>query len=177
MASKIRRYWDSVCCFGYLANQAGRADECERVLNEADEGRHEIVISALTIAEVLHIKGEKRAFPKESRDKIRGFFRRSCFTVADIDRFIAEQAQEIFWEHDIMPKDAVHVATALATNAHYLETFDGVLLGKSRLLGGDPQLVVQAPGADIVVRAAQAAIEAPQTKLFLTDPSVGPLSS
>jgi predicted nucleic acid-binding protein len=120
------------------------------VFKDADESKCEIVISALTIAEVLHLKGETRRFSKEMREKIRMFFRSPRFVVVDVDRFIAEHAQEIFWEHDIMPKDAIHVATALASNAHYLETFDGPLLRKSRHLGGDPQLVVQNPGADLV---------------------------
>lgn len=149
MGNKLRRCWDAPCCFGYLANQAGRAGECERVLRQAEEGDCEIIISALTIAEVLHLKGEKRGVPKESREKVRAFFRRSCFIVADVDRYIAEQAQEVFWEHGILPKDAIHVATALAVNANYLETFDAGLLKKSRQLGGDPRLVVQTPGADL----------------------------
>lgn len=163
MRSKLRRYWDSACCFGYLQNQADRAEACERVLRDAERGNCEIVISALTIAEVLHLKGDKRAFPASSRERIRGFFRRDCFVVADVDRFIAEAAQEIFWTHDIQPKDAVHLATALTANVHFFETYDGHLIGKSRLLGGDPQLVVHEPGTDLVAREA-AASRPPQTE-------------
>jgi predicted nucleic acid-binding protein len=180
MANKLRRYWDAGCCFGYLWDQAGRADDCERSLIDAEEGNCEIVISALTIAEVLHLKGDKRRFSKESRDAIRGFFRRSIFLVVDVDRFIAEHAQDVFWEHDIMPKDAVHVATALASEAHYLETFDKVLLGKTRQLGGDPQLVVQIPatdlGAKLEARKAKL-LSKPQGALELGDGLHGPLSS
>ena len=90
--------------------------------------------------------------------------------MADVDRFIAEKAQEIFWEHGVMPKDAVHIATALAAGAHYLETFDGVLLDKSRKLGGDPQLVVQHPGEDLILAAPEAASKrAPDLLDGLTD--------
>ena len=149
MANKLRRYWDTACCFGYLSNQADRADKCERVFKDANAGKCEIIVSALTIAEVLHFKGANRPFPTEMRHKIRDFFKRSIFVVADVDRFIAEAAQDCFWDHDIMPKDAIHVATALAVGAHYLETFDGTLIGKSRQLGGDPQLVIQSPGEDL----------------------------
>lgn len=155
MATNLRRYWDSACCFGYLANQTGRADACDRVLKDAQAGGCEILVSALTIAEVLHLKGEKRAFPRDMRDKIRGFFRQRCFVVADVDRFIAERAQDVFWDHDIQPKDAVHLATALQHGAHYLETYDGRLLDLSRAVGGDPQLVIQHPGTDLVEKAAQ----------------------
>ena len=176
MASKLRRYWDSACCFGYLWDQAGRADDCERVLKDAEEGNCEIVISALTIAEVLHIKGDKRMFPKSSGEKIRGFFRRTIFTVSDVDRFIAERAQDLFWEHDIMPKDAIHIATAIDAGVRYLETFDGSLIGKSRLVGGDPQLVIQIPGADLV---AQGKSDPKASSPYLEFPGdlSGPLSS
>jgi predicted nucleic acid-binding protein len=180
MPNKLRRCWDANCCFGYLQNQAERADDCERSLIEAEEGNCDIVLSALTLAEVLHLKGEKRHFSKAMRDTIRGFFRRSYFIIVDVDRFIAELAQDVFWEHDIQPKDAVHVATALASEAHYLETFDGRLLSKSRLLGGDPQLVVQIPGSDIGAKLeARRAIllPKPQGALELGDGFSEPLSS
>lgn len=180
MPSRLRRCWDADCCFGYLQNQADRADDCERSLIDAEEGNCEIVLSALTLAEVLHLKGEKRRFSKEMRDTIRGFFRRSYFIIVDVDRYIAELAQDVFWEHDIMPKDAVHVATALASEAHYLETFDKRLLDKSRLLGGDPQLVVQIPGSDLGAKLEarqRKLIEKPQGALELGDGFTGPLSS
>lgn len=174
MAIKPRRCWDTACAFGYLADQSGRAEQCQRVIDDAESGHSDIVISALTIAEVLHLKGEKRGLPSETRDRIRSFFRRSCFTVADVDRFIAEHAQDLYWEHQVMPKDAIHVATAIAAGAHYLETFDGVLLKKSRQLGGDPQLVVQNPGEDIVKAAAAVASKRPPE---LLDGITGRLSS
>jgi predicted nucleic acid-binding protein len=171
MAIKVRRVWDSVCCFGFLMDQEGRAERCARVLTDWDEGNCEIVLSALTLGEVLHIKGEKRPFTKDMRDKIRLFFRDPRFLIVDVDRFIAEHAQDIFWEHNIMPKDAIHVATAMTSGAHYLETFDGPLLGKSRQLGGDPQLVIQLPGADLEKAEVRKAEKKPQLDL------PGPLSS
>lgn len=152
MASKLRRYWDSDCCFGYLWNQGDRQAACDRVLVEAEEGRCEVMISALTIAEVLHLRGDKREFRKESKDLIRNFFRRSYIVIADVDRFIAERAQDAFWDHNIQPKDAIHLATSLAHNAYYLETYDKLLLNLSRKVGGDPQLVTQNPGADLAAK-------------------------
>lgn len=174
MAIKPRRCWDSASAFGYLANQSGRAEQCQRVIDDAEAGRSDIVISALTIAEVLHLKGEKNGLAKDTKDRIRSFFRRSCFTVADVDRFIAEHAQDLFWEHHVMPKDAIHIATAIAAGAHYLETFDSVLLKKSRQLGGDPQLVVQQPGEDLIKSAAEIASKRPPE---LLDGVTGLLSS
>jgi predicted nucleic acid-binding protein len=165
MANKIRRYWYSSCCFGFLLNQANRADKCGPILLDAEVGNCEIVISAWTMAEVLHKKGDKRPFPQESRELLRLFFNRSCFIVAEMDRFIAEAAQDVFWEHDILPKDAVHVATALVANANYLETFDGGLIAKSKLLGGEPLLVIQEPGDDRLKAEAKKAEKKSQIEL------------
>ena len=154
MANKPRRCWDSDACFGFLVNQNNRAEECERVLREAEEDRCEIVVSALALAEVLYLRtdGPQKLY-RESRDKIRAFFRRSYFVVVDVDRFIAEQAQELFWEYNpkvgLAPKDAIHVATALNQNAVYLETYDTNLLRLSGKVGGDPPLMIQTPGDDL----------------------------
>lgn len=180
MASNLRRYWDSACCFGFLADQEGRRAACERVLDDAKAGGCEIVISGITIAEVLHLPGQGRTFPRRSRDLIRDFFKQSLFVFADVDRFIAERAADMYWDHGIGAKDALHVATALASEAHYLETFDGPLIGKSRQLGGDPQLVIQEPGADLIAKALaehekRARLHAPLLTGLLTDPQ-GPYS-
>lgn len=154
MANKLRRCWDSACCFGFLSNQSDRATPCERVLRDAEEGKCEIIVSALAIAEVLHLRGDgHQNLFRDSRDRIRNFFKRSYFIVQDVDRFIAEHAQELFWDFNhigVMPKDAVHVATALATNCAFLETFDEPLLGISGSVGGDPRLIVQPPGHDLL---------------------------
>jgi predicted nucleic acid-binding protein len=154
MASKIRRAWDSCCCFGHLRNQDGRAEACDRVLRDAAEGGSEILISSLAIAEVLHLKGA-RPIPREMRETIRKFFQRSYFVVADVDRQTAELAQDLFWDRGVRPKDAVHVATAILHGAQYLETFDDGLLTLSRQVGGDPQLVIQKAGVDLVEKAAK----------------------
>lgn len=159
MANRLRRYWDADCCFGFLRDQAGRAEACGRVLREAEAGRCEIVVSALTIAEVLHLKGERHTFPRAMKDTIRGFFRRSYFQVVNVDRFIAERAQDAFWDHSIQPKDAVHLAIALEAECHFLESYDKALVALSRTVGGDPQLVIQNPGADLVEKAAREVAE------------------
>lgn len=168
MANTIRRCWDSDCCFGLIANQAGRHEQCERVMLNAQEGKSEIVISSLAIAEVLWMPGQNR-LAKDERDVIRKFFERTVFIVADVTRAIAEQAQELVWEHGVRPKDAIHAATALSVGAHYLESFDGGLTGKSRQIGGDPILVIQNPGEDLVRAEAEARRMKPQQD-FLSGP-------
>lgn len=152
MASKIVRCWDTDACLGYLSNQAGRRAACERVLTNASEGHCDIAISTLAQAEVLYLRGDGYAkLFVETRDAVRKFFHRDCFVSYDVTRAIAEHAQELFWQYNgpngLMPKDAVHLATALASKAKYLETYDGNLVGLSGKVGGD--LVIQHPGADL----------------------------
>lgn len=123
----------------------GRVDGCQVVLDSAEAGRIELVISALTIAEVLLLRNQ-RAIPKERAQLVRDFFRRNYFVVVDVDRFIAERAQDLVWDYGIKPKDAVHVATALDQRVPILDTYDEWLLGKSLAVGGTPPLVICKPG-------------------------------
>ena len=49
------------------------------------------------------------------------------------------------WDHNVKPKDAVHVATALpAPEVSMFNTFDGPLIGKSGLIGSPP-LTIEEP--------------------------------
>lgn len=140
-----QRYWDSATCLAYLLGEEGRVDDCQLVLDAAEDGKLEIVISTLTIAEVLALRG-RAPIPVERADLVRRFFRRRFFLVADVTRFIAEQARELVWAHGVKPKDAIHVATALDAGVPYLDTFDGGLVTKSGQVGGDPVLAIVRPG-------------------------------
>jgi predicted nucleic acid-binding protein len=112
------------------------------------------MLSALSIAEVLYLKGDgPRKLLSESREKVRQFFRRSYFVVVDVDRFIAEEAQDLFWRfhgEGLMPKDAVHLATAVHVHANFLETFDRRLLALNGRVGTEYGLVIQTPGHDLL---------------------------
>jgi len=61
-----------------------------------------------------------------------------------VTRSIAEAAQDVVWNHDIKPKDAIHVATALDAKIAVLETFDENLLTKSGTVG-NPSLTIRKP--------------------------------
>ena len=64
----------------------------------------------------------------------------------ELDRFIAEEARALVWDHNVAPKDAVHIATALRREVHIeqLDTFDRKLIGLSGRLG-DPPLLIGKP--------------------------------
>lgn len=134
-------YWDSDAFLGWLQEEADKVDLCKGTLERAKAGEVIIVTSALTIAEVLW----RRGGPKLSKDKatlLRKFFRHSYIRVRAVTRAIAESAQDVVWNHGIMPKDAIHVATALDAGIATLETFDGELLKKTGKVGS---LVIRKP--------------------------------
>ena len=133
-------YWDSDAFLGWLQAEAGKAELCAGTLRRAELGEVVIFTSALTIAEVLWMRGAP-TIPQQKADIVRKFFRRSNLRVRNVTRKIAESAQDLVWSHSIRPKDAIHVATALDAAAIALETFDDGLISKSGTVGRPPLLI------------------------------------
>lgn len=105
----------------------------------------EIVTSAFTITEVLHPKNGPRLAP-ELRAQIKRFFHHSGILLVNVDRRLAENAQEYYWDHNVAPKDAIHVASAVEGGCTVLETYDGGLIkldGKIPGPGGEPLTIRQ----------------------------------
>jgi predicted nucleic acid-binding protein len=125
-----RIYWDSDAFLGWLQNEPGKAEQCDGLIQRAERGDVLIVTSALTLAEVLWMRGGPR-IAKEKAELVQRFFRRSYIRVHNVTRKISEGAQFLVWDHDIRPKDAIHVATALHLRVEALETFDAQLVSKS----------------------------------------------
>lgn len=126
-----RFYWDSNAFLAWLQNEPNREAACRDTLDAAQRGDFLIVTSALTLAEVLWMRGA----PKLTEQKaaiLNKFFRRSCMRVVNLDRRIAQRAQRLVWESGIKPKDSVHVATALQFECPILETFDEPLIKKGQ---------------------------------------------
>ena len=141
MVEKI--YWDSNCLLGWFQNEQRKVEKCEGTLERAESGELFIVTSALTIAEVLWLRGSPR-LSKDKAEIIQRFFRRSYMRVYNVSRKIAETAQYIVWDNSIKPKDAIHVATAIHLRADALKTFDEKLIKKSGTVG-DPLLLIREP--------------------------------
>ena len=136
-------YWDSDCFLGHFQDEKGKVEKCDGVLQRADRGDVIIVTSALTIAEVLWMRGAPR-ITKDKAEIVQKFFRRSYIRVYNVTRKIAESAQVLVWDHSIKPKDAIHVATAIYLTVDVLETFDESLIGKSGTVG-TPLLLIREP--------------------------------
>jgi predicted nucleic acid-binding protein len=137
------RYWDSGCFLALFNNEAGRVDNCKSVLMAAERGELRIITSALTLTEVIKIKGKPIGVDQE--DHIRAFFEHEWILVRDVDRFIAEQAREFIWKHKLQPYDAIHLATAYKHKLQHLDTYDGKDLGKLSGKIGVPGMTIGEP--------------------------------
>ncbi len=145
-------YWDSDAFLGWFQAEQGKVDLCQNTLEKAQNREILIITSTLTIAEVLWMKGAPR-LSKDKAEIVRKFFRHSYIRLKNVTRSIAEDAQGLVWDNSIKPKDAIHVATALAFEIPILETFDGDLIAKSGRIGTSP-LIIRKPTAPIQARLA-----------------------
>jgi predicted nucleic acid-binding protein len=148
VADPRRRCWDAQACITWLNGEPEWKPGCRLVLDEAEAGRLELVVSALALTEVLYVKGHP-PIKREHAAKITQFFRQPYFTIVNVDRRIAELARDLHWDHKIETRDAVHVATALEAGAECLETCDKGLLKHSLKVGGTPALIICTPGAGL----------------------------
>jgi hypothetical protein len=91
------------------------------------------------------LKGERKV-PASRAKQIEAFFRNRWIVVRDVDRFIAEDARQLYWDKNVTPKDAIHLATALRQDVviDQFDTFDKGLIKLSRTLG-DPPLAIGHP--------------------------------
>lgn len=133
----VERYWDSDAFLGWLAEEEDKVEECQAVIRAAEAGKTLLITSALTLAEVLLLRGGP-AIPADRADAVQRFFEHQYIVVNDLDRRIAEEAQKLVWHHSIKPKDAVHVATAIDVKVDRMETFDADLIKKSGMVGAPP---------------------------------------
>ena len=126
-----------------------QADACQSTLDAADRGDVELYISTLAIAETLMVRGHP-PLGVEAKLKVRSFFKRESIVPIEVDRYCAEVAQDLVWDHKIKPKDAILIASALLAGCEILETFDKDLIKKSGRIGGIPTLKIALPGSGLM---------------------------
>jgi predicted nucleic acid-binding protein len=131
-----KRYWDSCCFLGWLKDEPDKIDECRSILRSAEQGHIKIVTSAVTLTEVVRLKGSVR-LAEEDEARIKAFFEHPYILIANLDRFVAEKARGLCWTFPALkPKDALHIASAIHTECPYLDTFDADVLGLNGKLSG-----------------------------------------
>lgn len=127
-------YWDSDA-FLALINEDKSSSEmagCNDVWSAGEKGLIHIVTSTLTTAEVIHKKGTPKLDPQK-RMLVSNFFRQRFISQKPLTREIAELARDVVWDSNIMPKDAVHVATCAYYKIRSMHSFDGNLVNKGTI--------------------------------------------
>jgi predicted nucleic acid-binding protein len=97
----------------------------------AEKGKILIITSALTLSEVLALRGKKRLPPNEKmKKKVIDFFKNEYIAVQNVTREVAEVSRDLVWDHSVKPKDAIHVASAISAGVTVFETYDKPLIRK-----------------------------------------------
>lgn len=140
-----RRLWDSSAIIAYLAGEAEHADALTGVINEAQHGNIQIMVSILATIEVAYLRGADNEI---SEATILDFFGRDFVTQISIDARVSAIARRLVrtyrGDQRLKPPDATHFASAVAWSIPVLETTDPDLL---KLSGreGDPLIVIRHP--------------------------------
>lgn len=137
MPKPKRIYWDA-CTWIAIINEErsvpqkdgtteNRFAMCEAVLERAQTGELEIIVSAFTLAEVCKDPKAK----DENASKLPNFLDHEFIIVIPVDKDIALKAQnlQISGLAGLKPPDAIHLASAQKANCEEFHTFDGGLTG------------------------------------------------
>jgi len=140
-----RRLWDSCVVIGYLAGYEDLKPECPLIIEQAERGEIQIVVSAMATIEVAYLAGSS---DPESEAMIREFFTREYIVPVGIDVSIASIARELIRKYrnapKIKPVDAAHFATAIQWHIPVIETTDPDLLRLNEL-EGNPTVRIRRP--------------------------------
>lgn len=136
-----QRLWDANVPLDYLSGNSRVQPDCDLIIEQAERGQLEIVVSTIAEAEVAYIEGYSAS---DSEAKIREFFSRDYVVVAGVDSPIARIARGLIRDWKLKPADAIHLATAIRWHIPILETSDPDL---RKLDGkvGNPLIVIQKP--------------------------------
>ncbi len=139
-----RRLWDSCVIIDYLAGRAEVGEACTKIIEQAERGELEIVVSALAEVEVAYLEGYD---DQESEDMIRELFGRSYVISVAVDMRLASVARGLVRKYRagprLKPPDATHLATAIQWNIPIIETTDPDLLRLDRREGSPPITIRQ----------------------------------
>lgn len=145
-----RVYLDSTFYFDRLITHRPGHEVAKDVTAAWDAGEVEVATSALTLTEVLFVRLTNAA-AREKIDRTREpdildlFHQHGArrFILIELSRPIAESARNMVWDHNVKPKDAIHVASVLAARIPVMFTNDSDLVKLSGKVGGEPALRIE----------------------------------
>ena len=137
----ISRYWDT-SCFIALLNGEEAAGDCERIIDDAKEGKTLLYVSPMAQVEVIRPRGSAHPIPEEAKKTVQDFFENEYVKWQIIDRTIAKISQDLCWRYRLHPRDAIHVAVAAHLKCDLLESLDPHMLNCNERI---PSLTIQEP--------------------------------
>jgi len=136
MTKKELVYWDA-CTFLSWFNDIEEPENAKKCLGTIEAAKKEeviIVTSAITLTEVIKLKGKKYLF-QEHEKTIKDFFENEFIIIVGVDRRIAEYARDLIWKYPhLNPKDSIHLSTALKNKISVLNSFDSDFLKLNGLI-------------------------------------------
>jgi predicted nucleic acid-binding protein len=99
---------------------------CRPVLNAAERGVVEIVVSAIALVEVL----ARNRTSGIDEQRVRDFFDNDYILLVNVDKHLGDFARRLMLagHPGLKPLDAIHLATACIANVDEFHTFDDRLL-------------------------------------------------
>jgi len=144
--SDQRVYWDSSVFHALFGAEAGRVEGCKAIEEAAQKGLVQIYTSTVSFVEVVSIKGKPDKLDPSHEIILAGYFSHKYIRPINCDRVIAEQARQLIWKYPhLHPKDAIHVASAIALQVDVLHTYDNADLIKLNGKIGVPPLRIEIP--------------------------------
>ncbi len=120
-------YLDSSVFIGWIKGEVikgtDRGKMGKHILSLAQEGKFSIYTSTLTLAEV-HKKRNQQKLTDPEDERTLAFFEHDFIKLIDVDRRVAEHANQLCREHGIYPNDGIHLASALRAECDVLLAWD-----------------------------------------------------
>ena len=105
-----------------------RLDITSNLFKGAQDGKYKLYTSFLTLAEVRRIKQANKELTPDELIKARGLFQRflehAWIQPIQVDRMIAEKAQQLGADYGMSPTDAIHLASAILAHCNVLLVWD-----------------------------------------------------
>jgi predicted nucleic acid-binding protein len=122
---------------------------CRPVLDAAERSAIEIVVSALSLVEVL-CRNQAAGIDDQ---KVRDYFDNDYILIVDVDKGVGDYARRLMLagHSGLKPPDAIHLATAAVANAVELHTFDKRLLALDGMIDklDGTRLIIKRPAVSL----------------------------
>jgi predicted nucleic acid-binding protein len=124
-----RRYFDSDTIIRYVENDADAHPVVHALINEAADGRWNLVVSTLTLLEVTR----RRNLPVDptKHAAILLFFDNPFIFIRELDKPLVDEALKLIYDYLwLYPPDAAHLAAAIDMKCEIFYTYDVKMIEK-----------------------------------------------